>query len=114
MPLIKSHGAQKIEHANTAEVPGPDWDNVRLFLEVARARSFRTAAVRLRMTGHGIAHRIGQLEQQLNVVLFTRHRDGVRLTEDGQKLVSTAEAMEEASLGIIRGRGTVTQPYHGE
>jgi DNA-binding transcriptional LysR family regulator len=114
MPLIKSHGAQKIEHANTAEVPGPDWDNVRLFLEVARARSFRTAAVRLRMTGHGIAHRIGQLEQQLNVVLFTRHRDGVRLTEDGQKLVSTAEAMEEASLGIIRGRGTVTQPFHGE
>ena len=114
MPLIESYGAQKTEHTDVSNVPGPGWDNIRIFLEVARGSSFRTAAVRLRMTGHGIGHRIAQLEQQLGVVLFTRHRDGVRLTEDGQKLVSSAEAMEEASLGIVRGRGTLAQPFHGE
>src|SRR5688572_32529035 len=104
MPLIQSYGAQKTEHADARDVGGPDWDNIRIFLVVARASSFRTAAVRLRMTGHGIGHRIAQLEGQLGAVLFTRHRDGVRLTDDGQKLLSSAEAMEEASLGIVRGR----------
>jgi DNA-binding transcriptional LysR family regulator len=81
---------------------------------VARANSFRTAATRLNMTGHGVANRIAQLERVLNVLLFTRHRDGVRLTPDGQSLLSYAEQMEEASLGFVRGRGKSTQPYHGE
>ena len=114
MPLITPYGAQKIEHTEHANAPAPDWDNVRIFLEVARAGSFRTAAAKLRMTGHGVGHRIAQLEQQLNVVLFTRHRSGVRVTEDAQKLLSSALAMEEASLGIIRGRETLAQPFQGE
>jgi DNA-binding transcriptional LysR family regulator len=114
MPLIQSYGAQKIEHLDISPSPGPDWDNIRIFLEVARAGGFRAAAGRLQMTGHGIANRIAQLEQQLGVVLFTRHHDGVRLTEDGQKLLASAEAMEEASRGIIRGRHTLAQPFEGE
>jgi DNA-binding transcriptional LysR family regulator len=114
MPLIPSHRAQKTEHEGLTSLSAPDWDNIRIFLAVARASSFRTAAQKLAMTGHAIGRRISQLERQLNVVLFTRHRDGVRLTEDGQKLLSAALAMEEASLEIIRGRGTVAQPFHGE
>jgi DNA-binding transcriptional LysR family regulator len=114
MPLIQPYGAQKTEHADPTVIPAPDWDNIRVFLEVARASSFRTAAVRLRMTANAIGHRIAQLERQLNAILFTRHRDGVRLTAEGQKLLSSAEAMEEASLGIIRGRGILAQPFHGE
>jgi DNA-binding transcriptional LysR family regulator len=114
MPPINSYGAQKTEHTCSTEFPCPYWDNVRIFLEVARASSFRTAAQRLGMTGHGVGHRVAQLEQQLGVVLFTRHRDGVRVTADGQRLLSSAEAMEEASLGIVRGRGTVAQPFQGE
>ncbi len=114
MPSIKPYGAQNIEHGNFADIPRADWDNVRLFLAVARASSFRTAAARLNITGHGIAHRISQLERQLNVVLFTRHRDGVRLTDDGQKLLSSAQAMEDASMGFVRRRGTMAQPFLGE
>ena len=114
MPLVRSFSAQKIEHTGSGDRLHPDWDNVRLFLEVARASSFRTAATRLNITGHGIAYRIMQLEQQLGMVLFTRHRDGVRLTEDGQKLLTSAEAMEEASMGFVRRRGALAQPFHGE
>ena len=54
------------------------------------------------MTGHGIARRIEQLEHQIGAVLFTRHRDGVRLTGAGHHLLSCAEQMEEASLGFVR------------
>jgi DNA-binding transcriptional LysR family regulator len=112
MRLSSPYGAQKLEHA---DVSPPDWDNIRLFLAVARASSFRMAASRLGMTGHGVAHRIAQLERQLNAVLFTRHRDGVRLTDEGQRLLSSAQAMEEVSLAIVRGAGGIfAQPYHGE
>jgi DNA-binding transcriptional LysR family regulator len=114
MPLIQTYGDQKTERTTASNISTPDWDNVRIFLEVARASSFRTAAVRLNLTGHGIGLRIDRLEQQLNVKLFTRHHDGVRLTEDGQKLLSYAEAMEEASMGFIRRRGALAQPFHGE
>lgn len=114
MPLTKSYGAQKTAHPDPSEVPVPDWDNVRIFLEVARASSFRTAAARLNMTGNAVGHRVAHLEQQLGAVLFTRHRDGVRLTQDGVKLMSSAEAMEEASLGIVRRRGALAQPFQGE
>jgi DNA-binding transcriptional LysR family regulator len=107
--------AQNIEHRRDINFGvSPDWESVRIFLEVARARSFRTAAGHLTMTGHGVAHRIEQLERQIGVILFTRHRDGVRLTADGQHLLACAERMEEASLGFVRRRGNLAQPLHGE
>src|SRR3972149_450406 len=112
---VSTMGAQKIEHAaDTRDGVMPDWASVRVFLEAARASSFRTAAARLEMTGHGVAHRIEQLERQLGVVLFTRHRDGVRLTEDGEHLLTFAKQMEDASLGFIRRRGKLAQPLQGE
>jgi DNA-binding transcriptional LysR family regulator len=108
-------GAHNIEHARgSPDGVGPDWESVRVFLEAARASSFRTAASRLGMTGHGVARRIEQLEHQIGAVLFTRHRDGVRLTADGQHLRSCAEQMEEASLGFVRRRGRLAQPLRGE
>ena len=108
-------GAHEIEHARgSREGAVPDWESVRIFLEVARASSFRTAAIGLHMTGHGIARRIAQLEHRIGAVLFTRHRDGVRLTPDGHHLLSCAEQMEAASLGIVRRRGMLAQPLRGE
>ena len=78
-------GAHNIEHARgSPDGVGPDWESVRVFLEAARGSSFRTAASRLGMTGHGVARRVEQLERQIGAVLFTRHRDGLRLTPDGQ------------------------------
>jgi len=113
--LIQTSGAQKTEHTTElSHVAGLDWDNVRIFLEVARASSFRTAAQRLRMTGPAVSERVKQLERQLEILLFTRHRDGVRLTDDGQKFLSVAVAMEEASKGFVRRRGSLAQPLEGE
>jgi DNA-binding transcriptional LysR family regulator len=91
-----------------------DWDNIRVFLAVAKAGSFRTASSRLGMTANAIGHRIGQLERRLRIVLFTRHRSGVRLTEEGKSLLSSAEAMEDASIKFIRGQGVLAQPFQGE
>ena len=108
-------GAHEFEHASvTSDGAAPDWESVRIFLEVARASSFRTAAARLRMTGHGVARRVEQLEHRIGAMLFTRHRDGVRLTSEGHHLLSCAEQMEEASWGFVRRRGTLAQPLRGE
>jgi DNA-binding transcriptional LysR family regulator len=113
--LIPANGARKTEHpTDLTQVAGPDWDNVRVFLEVARSSSFRTAAQRLRMTGQAVSERVKHLERQLDILLFTRHHDGVRLTEDGQKLLCFAAAMEDASKGFLRRRGGLAQPLEGE
>jgi DNA-binding transcriptional LysR family regulator len=115
MPPSSTMGAQKTEHPRvTGDGAPPDWESVRIFLEVARASSFRTAAARLNMTGHGAANRVSQLEHQLGALLFTRHRDGVRLTAEGQQLLSYAEQMEEASLGFMRRRGKAAHQFRGE
>jgi DNA-binding transcriptional LysR family regulator len=113
--LNSTIGAHEFERARvTPDGMSLDWESVRLFLEVARGKSFRTAASRLNMTGHGIARRVEQLEQQIGATLFTRHRDGVRLTLAGHQLVSCAEQMEEASRGFVRRRGMLAQPMRGE
>ena len=115
MRLNSTISAHEFEHAHvTTDGTAPDWESIRIFLEVARASSFRTAAARLRMTGHGMARRVEQLEHQIGAMLFTRHRDGVRLTSAGHHLLSYAEQMEEASLGFARRRGMLTQPLRGE
>jgi DNA-binding transcriptional LysR family regulator len=115
MRLNPTIGDQKTEHKCALSASAsPDWESVRVFLEVARASSFRTAASHLNMTGHGVANRVTQLESQLGTPLFTRHRDGVRLTADGHHLVSFAEQMEAASFGFIRGRNKFSQPFRGE
>ena len=62
--LNSTMGAHETERARVLrDGPAPDWESVRIFLEVARGGSFRTAATKLGMTGHGIAKRIEQLEQ---------------------------------------------------
>lgn len=75
----------------------PDWDDLRLFLDVMRAGSASGAARRLGLDHTTVARRIRGLEERLGALLFEKsRRDGFVLTADGQQLVSHAEAMESA------------------
>ena len=46
------------------------WDDIRLFLVVLRAGSFRSAARELGVSRPTAARRLAELEQRLGVVLF--------------------------------------------
>ncbi|WP_058911749.1 HTH-type transcriptional regulator HdfR [Entomohabitans teleogrylli] len=68
-----------------------DTELLKTFLEVSRTRHFGRAAEALYLTQSAVSFRIRQLENQLGVNLFTRHRNNIRLTSAGERLLPYAE-----------------------
>ncbi|WP_169836732.1 LysR family transcriptional regulator [Thiomonas intermedia] len=77
-----------------------NWDDLRLFLLVARTRSLSGAAVQLGVSPSTVGRRVVQLEQALGVSLFVRHASGYRLTEDGGALLDEARRVEDAVVQL--------------
>jgi DNA-binding transcriptional LysR family regulator len=83
-----------------------DWDNIRIFLSVARAGQFSAAASQLRIDNGTVARRIGALEKSLRVRLFDRQTTGSVLTAAGDRLY---EAAEEVEAQLLRAQGDLSQ-----
>jgi DNA-binding transcriptional LysR family regulator len=97
----------------TADQRVPNWEAVRLYLEIARRGSFRATAQHLKISLNVLRRRIDGLERQLAVRLFTRHVDGVRATAEGKWILEAAERMEVASFGLVRARDQVASKLSG-
>src|SRR3954466_945016 len=91
----------------------PDWDNVRIFLEVVRRGSFRSAAEHLALSVNVLRRRIDELEHQMGATLVTRHVDGVRATTEGEQIFAAAEQMEAASFNLMRARDRAVPSFEG-
>ena len=72
-----------------------NWDDVKVFLEVARSERLSIAAKRLGIDASTISRRIHKLEESLATQLFERTLDGHQLTVDGKKLLTSARRMEQ-------------------
>jgi DNA-binding transcriptional LysR family regulator len=71
-----------------------DWDQVRVFLAVARAGQLAGAAARLGLDVSTVSRRIDRLEDELGVHLFDRTRDGTVVTAAAEAMLPAAEDME--------------------
>ncbi|WP_187275956.1 LysR family transcriptional regulator [Parahaliea aestuarii] len=84
-----------------------DTELLRTFLEVRNTRHFGRAADNLCITQAAVSARIKQLEESLGATLFTRTRNNIQLSAEGERLVPHAEtvllalarARHEAQLG---------------
>jgi DNA-binding transcriptional LysR family regulator len=90
-----------------------DWDNLRFFLELARAGTLVGAARRLGVDHTTVARRIQGLEKQVDAALFAREAGGHRLTEAGRALLPRVEAMEAAFLAVQSAAPGVGTGLHG-
>jgi DNA-binding transcriptional LysR family regulator len=79
-----------------------DWDDLRVFLALARAGSLTAAARQLSVSHPTVARRIRSLEDALGARLFDRLPDRFALTAAGEELLSDAQAMEQAADSIGR------------
>ncbi|MFK7764743.1 MAG: LysR family transcriptional regulator [Roseobacter sp.] len=79
------------------------WDDIRVFLAVARSGTLSGAVRRLGLGIATVSRRIERLELAMGQPLFARHQSGYRLTEDGKALVERAEEMEAAALSLSSG-----------
>lgn len=68
-----------------------DWNDLKLFLSLAQAKSLSASAVQLGVSPSTVSRRIEALELALQTQLFRPHRDGYDLTEADQDLVPAAE-----------------------
>ena len=86
-----------------------NWDDVRIFLAVARAGQILGAAKRLELNHATVSRRVAALEESLNARLFRRMTTGSELTEAGEHFLGVAERMESdmiAARAEISGEGT--------
>lgn len=85
------------------------WDDMRIFLSVAREESLSGAARALRIDPATVGRRISRLERDMDAVLFIKSPQGYVVTEAGQRLFGHAEAAEQAMSGAISDvRGAAT------
>lgn len=82
-----------------------DWDDLRIFLAVARARRVAPAARALGVDATTIGRRLARLSGQLNATLFETVGGDRRLTERGHALLAHAEAIESAALAAMGDAG---------
>lgn len=72
---------------NTKTCPPMDIRQLTIFVEAARARNFRAAALQLGIAQPAVTQRIRQLEENLGFKLFHRINRGVELTPAGQSML---------------------------
>lgn len=79
-----------------------DWDDLRLFLAIARAGTLTAAAPQLRLSQPTAGRRLRSLEEVCGCALFQRTPTGFRLTDEGEAMLRHAERMEEEALALQR------------
>jgi len=79
-----------------------NWDDLRYFLSLARAKTVSGAGQELGVKHTTVARRIKALEQALGSRLFDRLPNGYAMTHAGEKLYEHALIMEEQSLELSR------------
>jgi DNA-binding transcriptional LysR family regulator len=90
-----------------------NWDDVRLFLSVARSGQFLSAARKLGVNHATLSRRISALEAAIGTQLFLRSTNGCELTEEGQRLLGAAERMETEMLDAQANLGRVDAAVAG-
>lgn len=77
-----------------------DWDHLRFFLVLARAKTLTNAARLMEVEHSTVARRIQALENTLGTQLFKREAKGYELTAEGLALVPRVEQMEQSFIQI--------------
>ncbi|MGR3290134.1 MAG: LysR family transcriptional regulator [Paracoccaceae bacterium] len=74
------------------------WDDMRIFLAVARLESLSSAGRILKLDPATVGRRVGRLEDSLGVLLFLKSPQGYALSDVGQRFLAHAERAEQSIL----------------
>ena len=78
----------------------PSWNDLRIFLEVARTGTLSGAATKLKVDHSTISRHIAQLELAIDAPVFERDSQGFHITPRGRDLIEYVEAMEASALQL--------------
>jgi len=97
----------------SAGAPALDWEQVRLFLAVARERSLAGASARLAVDVSTVSRRLDRLEAELGAPLFDRTREGTTPTALAEQLLPHAEEMELAAIRFASAGAAIETEVEG-
>jgi LysR family transcriptional regulator, transcriptional activator of nhaA len=83
-------------------LPDINYHHLRLFLEVARSGSLRSAAARLNLSQPTISSQIKALEKELDETLFDRSGRGMKITLSGQLVMERAAEIFSLGTEMVR------------
>lgn len=79
-----------------------DWNDVQVFLAIARGGSLAAAARLLKVNHSTVFRRLNAFEEALGVRLFERLSNGYTLTPEGESIRAEAETVEHNVLALER------------
>jgi DNA-binding transcriptional LysR family regulator len=97
----------------TSNLATIDWDQVRVFLAVARAGQLAGAAARLGLDVSTVSRRLDRLEDELGVHLFDRTREGTVATAAAEAMLPAAEDMERGLALFAAARDAIETTAEG-
>jgi DNA-binding transcriptional LysR family regulator len=104
-----SKGTQKSDTSLIESIGRVGWDDLKIFLAVASAGSFKRASESLGLSVNTVRNHIDRLEDVMGSALLKRSHQGVEQTELGQRLVEIAKEMASATHGL----GAARNPKNG-
>lgn len=90
-----------------------DWNDLRVFLAVARGGSLGAAAKLLGVSHPTVGRRLHVLEQSSGEVFFRRTSTGLVLTDSGERIFELAQEMERSALTIERRIAGESEQFEG-
>lgn len=90
-----------------------NWDDIRLFLAVARTGQILAASRRLGINHATVGRRVTALEEALRTRLLVRRTNGCELTAEGEAFFRAAERMEIEMLTAAAGTGQINTEITG-
>ncbi|WP_297514379.1 LysR family transcriptional regulator [uncultured Caulobacter sp.] len=90
-----------------------NWNDLRVFLAVARSAGLITAGRRLGLDPTTVGRRVGALETSLGVKLIERTTRGSILTSSGEALLEHAERVEAEMMAVSARLGASGPPLSG-
>jgi DNA-binding transcriptional LysR family regulator len=109
---MKNGNSSPLRNGNSS--PLMDWDDVRVFLAVARHGSLRAAGRALGLSQPTVGRRLASFEATFGgPTLFDRLPEGLRLNAAGEALIAVAEELESAALALERRRAATSPALSG-
>lgn len=90
-----------------------NWDDIRIFLSIARTGQILAAARRLSLNHATVARRLTALEESIGTRLFDRSTSGCVLTDAGNRFFERAERIEAEALAAEADIGGDTPNIQG-
>ena len=85
---------------NPRLLSGPFWGELRVFLAVAKAKSFNRAAEALNMSQPTVSRQVRRLQDVIGTQLVVSSQNAIKLTDKGRELAEMLTALDEKLFNI--------------